>query len=97
MHAPDTPTLSCSSCARCPTANCPAKHDEEAPRLRGRALGLAAAGLFLGPIALAIAGSLCAGDEWEMQLVGALAGLLFGICASLLCVKVAHREERGGA
>lgn len=97
MHAPDRPTLSCSSCARCPTANCPAKNDEEEPRLRGRPLGLAAAGIFLAPIALAVAGSLCAGDEWEMQLVGALCGLLFGMCISLLWVKVAHREERGGA
>ena len=97
MHAPDKPTMSCSGCARCPTTNCPAENDEAEPRLRGRALGLAAAGLFLGPIALAIAGSFVAGDEREMQLVGALGGLLLGICASLLYVRVAHRAEPDGA
>ncbi len=97
MHAPDEPRLSCSSCARCPTANCPARNDEEEPRLHGPALGLAAAGLFLGPIALAIAGSVCAGDDRGMQLVGALSGLLLGICASVLCVRIARRQDRGGA
>jgi len=97
MHAPERITLSCSSCDRCPTESCPANTEEEQPRLRGRALGLAAGGLFLGPIALAVAGSACVGDEWEMQLVGALAGLLFGICIALACVKVALKTERGGA
>ena len=97
MHAPDRQTAGCSSCARCPTESCPAKHDEEQSPLTGRGLGVAAAGLFLAPIALAVAGSACAGDEWEMQLVGALAGLLLGICVALACVKVAHRAQRGGA
>ncbi len=95
MHTSDRPTLSCSSCARCPTVNCPARNDREGPRLRGRALGLAAVGLFLAPIALAIAGSLCFGGNEGAGFLGALLGLGLGMSVSWLCLRLIRGRTRG--
>jgi hypothetical protein len=87
MRTPDRPTLSCSSCAKCPTQDCPAKNEGNEPRVHGRSLGLAAIAAFLAPVVLAIVVGLCAGGNGAAQLAGALIGLALGMGASFLCVR----------
>ena len=97
MRTPDRPTLSCSSCAKCPTEDCPAKKETEEPRLRGRSLGLAAIGLFIAPIALAVVGSLCIGESDGAQFAGALTGLGLGMGASAVLARLVLRPRRQGS
>ncbi len=87
MRTPDRPTLSCSSCAKCPTQDCPAKNEGDEPRVHGRSLGLAAIAAFLAPVVLAIVIGLCAGGNGAAQLAGALIGLGLGMGASFFCVR----------
>jgi hypothetical protein len=97
MRTPDRPTLSCSSCARCPTEDCPARDETQEPRLRGRSLGLAAIGLFISPVVLAVLGALCVRGGEGAQLVGALVGLVLAMLGAALWVRFLLRPRRRGA
>ena len=96
MRTPDRLTLSCSSCAKCPTEDCPAKKETEEPRLRGRSLGLVAIGVFIAPVALAIVGGLCASGSDGAQFAGTLTGLGLGLGASAVLARFILRPRREG-
>jgi len=50
-------------------------------------------GFFLTPIVLAIFGATLAGETAGTQLLGAIAGLIVGMAASLGIARLLHRSE----
>gem|GEM_PF-2395326 len=64
--------------------------------LSGGRLALAALALFLFPIALAIAGSMCAGPGDGAQFVGGIAGLFVGMVGTILVVRRIYRRTEDG-
>ena len=63
--------------------------------LSGWRLGLASIGLFLAPIALAIAGAALFERSGGAQLIGAIAGLILGAAASTVVAWFVHSRNRG--
>ena len=61
--------------------------------LSGWRLGLASIGLFLVPMALAIAGAALLGGSGSAQFIGAIAGLILGVAASTVAVWFVHRRN----
>ena len=72
-----------SRCAGCAGSACPTEESLDGAPLAGWPLAAASAGLFLGPIILAIVGSLCAGGGQASRLVGALLGLALGMAVAV--------------
>jgi hypothetical protein len=92
MPTSDGRPLSCAGCGSCPTDDCPARYEDDAPRLRGPALVAAALALFLLPILLAVAGSALAGQAGDVaQLLGCLAGLGLGLAVARLFARLIYR------
>jgi len=87
-----TPGLHRDSCAHCVLEHCPLDCTEEEVRLRGRRLGMAAVGMFLVPVLLAIAGAMSLRGSYPAQLLGGLVGLAVGMLAARM---VAARLARG--
>ena len=58
----------------------------------GRRMILASAGLFLGPIVLAIAGALLAGAAADARAAGAVGGLLLGMAISVIVGRLIRRR-----
>ena len=61
----------------------PAENQAEGPLLAGWRLGLVSAGLFLGPVVLAILGAGILGSSPGRQLAGAIGGLGMGFAVSV--------------
>lgn len=76
------PGLRRDTCAHCMLEDCPLDRTEEETRLRGRPLGLAAIGMFLAPVLLAIIGAMSFRSSYPAQLLGGLGGLAVGILAA---------------
>ena len=95
MHPPpeSTPT-SCSACSDCPAQNSPVEDESDGQLLVGWRFGLASMGLFLAPVALAVAGATCFGESQGVRLLGAIAGLAIGMAGS---VAIARLLRRNGA
>ena len=74
----------CSSCSACPIEDCPTDGGNDPQLLVGWQFGFASMGLFLGPVVLAIIGAAwCFGESSEGRLLGAIAGLMLGMVASM--------------
>ena len=76
----------CHGCAMC---ECPAA--EGVGPVSGWRLGLAAMGLFLGPIVLAIVGAACCRESQAGQLLGAVAGLVVGMVGAVAIARLFPR------
>jgi uncharacterized protein YqgC (DUF456 family) len=74
-------------CGHCAIGSRPAVEGE----LAGWRLGLAAAGMFLGPMALAIVGALVGGPEATGQFLGGVTGLVGGAVVAALVSKRLRR------
>lgn len=89
-----TPGLRRDSCAHCLLEHCPLDCTEEEGRLRGRRLGMAAVGMFLVPVLLAIAGAMSFRGSYPAQLLGGLGGLAVGILAArTIARRLAHGSK----
>jgi hypothetical protein len=82
-------------CRGCPIQGCPAEGREEAPS--GWRLGLASAGLFLGPGVLAIIGAVCYSGSQIGQFLGAIGGLVIGMTGSVMIARLLGRAGRAGS
>lgn len=67
--------------------DCPLDCTEEDVRLRGRPLGIAAVGMFLGPVLLAIAGATSFRGSYPAELLGGLGGLALGMLAARIIAR----------
>ena len=67
--------------------------DPSAGWLHGWRLGLAAAGMFLSPVVLAIAGAMCMGGSHGARLLGALVGLGVGMVCSVMAARSLGRRD----
>ena len=76
------PGLRRDSCAQCMLEDCPLDRTEEETRLRGLPLGIAAVGMFLAPVLLAIIGAMSFRSSYPAQLLGGLGGLALGMLAA---------------
>lgn len=83
----ELPHVDCAGCTTCGSSEGCAPPAEDGP-FRGWHLVLISAGLFLGPVGLAIAGAILAGDRPAAQLLGAVTGLLLGMGAAILTAKL---------
>ena len=86
----------CSDCPRCSGGDRPSEEESDRALLLGWRLGLSAAGLFLGPVVLAIVGALLLDDSPASQLAGATAGLGLGLAVSVAVAKVLPTEVGSG-
>lgn len=77
----------CSECPGCAATQSAADPAAEESLAGGRFVA-ASIGYFLGPLALAIAGSFCSGEEGGRQLLGALAGLVAGMVVAVVLAKL---------
>ncbi len=84
----------CSTCSRCPIQECPLDAEVSGRLLSGWRLGIAAIGLFLAPIALAIAGAALFDQSGGAQFLGAIGGLILGVAASTLVVRFMYSRNR---
>lgn len=89
-----TASKDCSTCSRCPIQDCPLEAEVSGRLLSGWRLGIASIGLFLAPIALAIAGASLFERSGGAQLLGAIAGLILGVAASTVVVSFLHSRSR---
>ena len=87
------PGLRRDSCAHCMLEDCLLDRTQEYVRLRGRRLGIAAVGMFLVPVLLAIIGAMSFGGSHPAQLLGGLGGLALGMLAART---IARRLAPGG-
>ncbi|UCH36273.1 MAG: hypothetical protein JSV65_07940 [Armatimonadota bacterium] len=95
MPANDEPTeANRASCSGCPIRDCPAQSDEDGTLLSGRRLGLAASGLFLAPIVLALVGAACFAAGSVGQLLGAAVGFGAGVTCAVIATKLLLRKPR---
>ena len=83
-----------SGCLGCPVQDCPAGDREDDLPVSGWRLGLSAMGLFLGPSVLAIVGAMCYGNSRGAQFLGAIAGLVIGMTASVVLAKLLRRADK---
>ena len=65
--------------------------------LYGWRLSLAAAGMFLGPVVLAIAGAVCMGGSHGARLLGALVGLGVGMVGSVMAARSLRSKDTGSS
>jgi len=82
-----------SNCSDCSISDCRVDVVPEGSPLAGWRLVAASIGLFLGPILLALAGTICFSSGPELQLLGAAAGLIVGIGGSIAAVKFMRRVD----
>ena len=80
----------CSQCAAGEKAS-------EPPDWAGRRLVLAAAGMFLAPLVLAVAGALAGGGRPVAGLLGAVGGLAVGAILAVVVARVARRMGKEAA
>ena len=93
-HTPPSPNrTSCRGCSGCLSRERPGEDRGEGPSLEGGRLAWASAGLFVGPLFLAIVGATCLRASLVGQLVGAAAGLAAGMAG---CVAAGKLIYRGG-
>ncbi len=83
----ELPLADCTGCTTCGSSEGCVPPAEDGP-FRGWQLVLISAGLFLGPVGLAIVGALLGGDRPAVQLFGAVTGLLLGMGAAILTAKL---------
>jgi hypothetical protein len=86
--------IDCSSCSGCTMRDELGEDSGTDPLLSGWRLGMVSAGLFLGPVFLAIAGAACCGDGEGVQFLGATAGLGMGMTGSVVVGKLLHRTGK---
>jgi hypothetical protein len=83
----ELPLADCTGCTTCGSPEGCGPPAEDGP-FRGWHLVLISAGLFLGPVGLAIVGAILGGDRPAAQLLGAVTGLLLGMAAGILTAKL---------
>jgi hypothetical protein len=83
----ELPLADCTGCTTCGSPEGCGPPAEDGP-FRGWHLVLISAGLFLGPVGLAIVGAILGGDRPAAQLLGAVTGLLLGMGAGILAAKL---------
>ena len=85
------PPEQCQHCPGCGAEIHAAEQTPDCLPLTGCRLGLTAAGLYLGPLALAICGAILGGDSPNGQFLGAMTGLGVGIIVAIISVRLLHR------
>ncbi|MBN1588817.1 MAG: hypothetical protein JW888_04820 [Pirellulales bacterium] len=86
-----------SACPHCGGDACPTPDESDPTAMSGSRFVLAAMGLFLAPLVLAILGAVVAGRRAEAQLIGALGGLALGMAGSVLVARWIRHRSGGNA
>jgi len=88
------PQADCASCTACGSSGGCSPPAGDGP-FRGWSLVLISAGLFLGPVGLAIVGALLGGDRPTGQLFGAVVGLLLGMGVGIVTARLLGSKDEG--
>jgi len=80
-------------CQGCSVSDCRAEAKPDGSLLAGWRLAMVSMGLFLGPVILAIVGTVCFSSGPESQLLGAMAGLVAGSGGSIAIAGLVRRVD----
>lgn len=86
--------MSRPGCSGCLVSDCRAEAEPDGGPLAGWRLAGVSMGLFLGPILLAVVGTVCFSTGPERQSLGAMSGLVAGIGGSVVVARLMRRVDR---